>query len=48
MPAIIVPIVVRLGLYAILVTQGPRAIKELYDAGAHIFDDVKRRRSTSA
>jgi hypothetical protein len=48
MPAIIVPIVIRLGLYAIAISQGPRALRELYDTGAHIWDDVKRRRSSEA
>lgn len=48
MPAIIVPIVVRLGLYALLITNGPQAVGKLYDTLAHIYDDQKRRRSSEA
>ena len=47
MPALIIPIAIRLGTFAIALAYGPKALREFYDAGTHIWDDQKMRRSAS-
>ena len=44
MPTLILPLFTNLGLTAIALSLGPKFIKDLYDVGTHIFDDIRERR----